>query len=45
MEQGEHWFHTVEQMNFLDAWFMRYEANDGRTSERDDPSRKALSRS
>lgn len=21
---GEHWFHTEEQMDFLDAWFERY---------------------
>lgn len=21
MENGEHWFHTAEQMKFLDAWF------------------------
>jgi len=20
MEGGEHWFHTAEQMQFLDAW-------------------------
>lgn len=23
MENGEHWFHTPEQMSFLDAWLMR----------------------
>lgn len=23
MEHGEHWFHTEEQMNFLDGWFKR----------------------
>ena len=23
MENGEHWFHTEEQMAFLDAWLMR----------------------
>lgn len=23
METGEHWFHTPEQMSFLDAWLMR----------------------
>lgn len=23
MENGEHWFHTLEQMTFLDAWLMR----------------------
>ena len=22
MENGEHWFHTAEQMAFLDAWIM-----------------------
>ena len=25
MENGEHWFHTAEQMAFLEAWLMRYE--------------------
>ena len=25
MENGEHWFHTAEQMNFLDAWLMNCE--------------------
>ncbi len=25
MEDGEHWFHTPEQMKFLDAWIMRCE--------------------
>lgn len=24
MHGGEHWFHTEEQMEFLDRWFMRY---------------------
>ena len=24
MKGGEHWFHTDEQMNFLDKWFKRY---------------------
>jgi len=23
MKEGEHWFHTKEQMNFLDAWLQR----------------------
>lgn len=25
MENGEHWFHTPEQMRFLDAWIIRCE--------------------
>ena len=28
MEGGEHWFHTPEQMAFLDEWIRRSEAND-----------------
>lgn len=28
MEGGEHWFHTPEQMAFLDKWIQRSEAND-----------------
>lgn len=28
MEGGEHWFHTREQMRFLDAWIRRREASD-----------------
>lgn len=24
MENGEHWFHTDEQMKFLDRWFQQY---------------------
>ena len=24
MENGEHWFHTEEQMNFLDKWFKKF---------------------
>ena len=28
MEGGEHWFHTPEQMDFLDKWIQRSEAND-----------------
>ena len=24
MENGEHWFHTTEQMQFLDDWLKRY---------------------
>ena len=28
MEGGEHWFHTPEQMAFLDEWIQRSEAND-----------------
>lgn len=24
MPGGEHWFHTEEQMRFLDAWFLRF---------------------
>ena len=24
MENGEHWFHTVEQMAFLDNWFKKF---------------------
>lgn len=31
MENGEHWFHTPEQLAFLDAWIMHCE-NTGRTS-------------
>lgn len=27
MEQGEHWFHTQDQLRFLDAWIRRYESN------------------
>ena len=23
-DEGEHWFHTEEQMNFLDTWFRRF---------------------
>jgi hypothetical protein len=23
MEEGEHWFHTDEQMRFLDNWVMK----------------------
>ena len=23
-DEGEHWFHTEEQMNFLDTWFKRF---------------------
>ena len=23
-DKGEHWFHTEEQMNFLDTWFRRF---------------------
>lgn len=26
MEDGEHWFHTMEQMAFLDHWLMRCES-------------------
>ena len=25
MENGEHWFHTAEQMKFLDMWLMNCE--------------------
>lgn len=25
MEQGEHWFHTEEQMRFLDEWFRKFQ--------------------
>jgi len=25
MKNGEHWFHTEEQMQFLDAWIKRLE--------------------
>ena len=28
MEGGEHWFHTEEQMCFLDAWIRRYEEEE-----------------
>ena len=31
MENGEHWFHTPEQMRFLDDWIRRY-ATDHSTS-------------
>ena len=24
MNHGEHWFHTEEQMNFLDNWFRKF---------------------
>ena len=24
MENGEHWFHTEEQMRFLDNWFEKH---------------------
>ena len=24
MENGEHWFHTEEQMLFLDTWFAKF---------------------
>ena len=24
MENGEHWFHTDEQMKFLDNWILSY---------------------
>lgn len=24
MENGEHWFHTEEQMRFLDNWIQRF---------------------
>lgn len=24
MNHGEHWFHTEEQMNFLDKWFKKF---------------------
>ena len=24
MENGEHWFHTDEQMQFLDDWIRKY---------------------
>ena len=24
MENGEHWFHTEEQMAFLDNWFKKF---------------------
>ena len=27
MEKGEHWFHTEEQMSFLDEWIRRREKN------------------
>ena len=27
MEEGEHWFHTEEQMRFLDQWILRAEKN------------------
>lgn len=29
MEKGEHWFHTEEQMAFLDHWIMRCENEKG----------------
>ena len=32
MEGGEHWFHTEEQMRFLDEWIRRHESMSGRTS-------------
>lgn len=32
MEGGEHWFHTEEQMRFLDEWIRRHENMSGRTS-------------
>ncbi|BAL85014.1 hypothetical protein SELR_pSRC102070 (plasmid) [Selenomonas ruminantium subsp. lactilytica TAM6421] len=25
MENGEHWFHTEEQMKYLDDWIRKYE--------------------
>lgn len=25
MERGEHWFHTAEQMRFLDEWIRKCE--------------------
>ena len=28
MDGGEHWFHTPEQMRFLDAWILEHK-NDG----------------
>ena len=28
MSGGEHWFHTPEQMAFLDAWIRKYEQED-----------------
>ena len=28
MEDGEHWFHTVQQLRFLDDWIRRYAAED-----------------
>ncbi len=28
MEGGEHWFHTEEQMRFLDAWIRSYEKKE-----------------
>ena len=28
MEGGEHWFHTDEQMRFLDAWIRAYETKE-----------------
>ena len=28
MEGGEHWFHTEEQMRFLDNWIKEYESRD-----------------
>ncbi len=29
MENGEHWFHTPEQMNFLDEWITSKSRNNG----------------
>ena len=31
MEGGEHWFHTEEQMRFLDDWIRESEADSGKT--------------
>ena len=29
MKKGEHWFHTQEQMRFLDGWIKRSESGEG----------------
>jgi len=31
MDGGEHWFHTDEQMQFLDIWIKKYKDNDPST--------------
>ena len=35
MEQGEHWFHTEEQMRFLDEWFRKCQPKSTSNGERD----------